>query len=101
MKAVVGETVVAEAASDAVVSVEGNAYFPPDSVVSGALRDNPFPYICGWKGRAQYYDVLADEAVVSGGAWSYPDIQESAVARVGCDFSGYVAFDQREIRIED
>lgn len=34
MKAVVGETVVAEAASEAVVSIEGNIYFPPNSVAA-------------------------------------------------------------------
>jgi hypothetical protein len=50
MKAVVGETVVAEAASEAVISIEGNAYFPPDSVAVCALRNSPTPYICPWKG---------------------------------------------------
>jgi uncharacterized protein (DUF427 family) len=100
MKAVVGETVVAEAASDAVVSMEGNAYFPPDSVVAGVLRNSPTPYTCPWKGRAQYHDVLVGETVLRDGAWSYPDINESAAARVGRDFSGYVAFDVRQVRIE-
>ncbi|WP_249416866.1 DUF427 domain-containing protein [Streptomyces sp. TS71-3] len=52
MKAAVGETAVAEAASEAVVSIEGNVYFPPDSVAAGALRDSPTPYTCpgrGWR----------------------------------------------------
>jgi uncharacterized protein (DUF427 family) len=53
MKAVVGEAVVAEVGSEAVVNVEGNTYFPPDSVAVGALRNSPTPYICPWKGRAQ------------------------------------------------
>lgn len=100
MKAVVGETVVAQAPSEAVVMIEGNAYFPPDSVAAGALRDSPTPYTCPWKGAAQYHDVLADETVVKDGAWSYPDLKESAAARVGRDFSGYVAFDARQVRIE-
>lgn len=100
MKAVVGDTVVAEAASEAVVSVEGNVYFPPDSIVAGALRNNPTAYTCHWKGRAQYHDVLVGDAVLTDGAWSYPDIKESAAARVGRDFGGYVAFDTRQIRIE-
>ena len=101
MKAVVGETVVAEAANEAVVSIEGNAYFPPDSVVAGVLRNSPTAYTCPWKGRAQYHDVVVDGTVLRDGAWSYPDIKESAVARVGRDFSGYVAFDVRQIRIEN
>jgi uncharacterized protein (DUF427 family) len=100
MKAVVGETVVAEAANEAVVSVEGNAYFPQDSVVAGVLRDSPTPYTCPWKGRAQYHDVVVGGTVRRDGAWSYPDIKESAAARVGRDFSNYVAFDVRQVRIE-
>ncbi|MGV9348105.1 DUF427 domain-containing protein [Streptomyces spiralis] len=101
MKAVVGETVVAEAASEAVVSIEGNAYFPPDSVAAGALRNSPTPYTCPWKGRAQYHDVVAGESVLRDAAWSYPNIKESAATRVGRDFSGYVAFDPRQVRIEN
>jgi uncharacterized protein (DUF427 family) len=100
MKALVGETVVAEAASDEVVGVEGNVYFPADSVAAGVLRNSPTPYTCPWKGIAQYHDVLVGETVLKDGAWSYPDIKESAVARVGRDFGGYVAFDSRQVRIE-
>ena len=100
MKAVVGETVLAKAANEAVVSMEGNAYFPPDSVVAGVLRNSPTSYTCPWKGRAQYHDVVVDGTVLGDGAWSYPDIKESAAARVGRDFSGYVAFDVRQARIE-
>ncbi|WP_427168897.1 DUF427 domain-containing protein (plasmid) [Streptomyces sp. C1-1] len=101
MKALVGETVVAEAASEAVVRIEGNTYFPPGSVTADTLRDSPTPYICPWKGKAQYHDVVAGETVLRDGAWSYPNIKESAVTRVGRDFSGYVAFDAREVRIEN
>jgi uncharacterized protein (DUF427 family) len=100
MKALVGETVVAEAAGDEVVGLEGNAYFPPDAVVAGVLRDSPTPYTCPWKGRAQYHDVLVGETVLQDGAWSYPTPSEYAVARVGRDFSEYVAFDSRQVRIE-
>ncbi|MCX4419286.1 DUF427 domain-containing protein [Streptomyces mirabilis] len=101
MKAVVGETVVAEAASEAVVSIEGNIYFPPDSIAAGALRDSPTPYTCPWKGRAQYHDVVVGKMALRDGAWSYPNIKESAATRVGRDFSGYVAFDVRQVRIEN
>ncbi|MCX4617813.1 DUF427 domain-containing protein [Streptomyces mirabilis] len=101
MKAVVGETVVAEAVSEAVVSIEGNIYFRPDSVAAGALRDSPTPYTCPWKGRAQYHDVVVGKMALRDGAWSYPNIKESAATRVGRDFSGYVAFDVRQVRIEN
>ncbi|SNT52422.1 DUF427 domain-containing protein [Actinacidiphila glaucinigra] len=100
MKAVVGETVVAEAASETVISIEGNAYFPPDSVAAGVLRESSTPYTCPWKGRAQYHDVVVGEMALRDAAWSYPDIKESAATRVGHDFSGYVAFDVRQVRIE-
>ncbi|WP_431961958.1 DUF427 domain-containing protein [Actinacidiphila sp. bgisy160] len=101
MKAVVGETVVAEAASEAVISIEGSVYFPPDSVAAGALSDSGTPYTCPWKGKAQYHDVVVGETVLRDGAWSYPAIKESAAARVGRDFSGYVAFDARQVRVEN
>jgi uncharacterized protein (DUF427 family) len=100
MKALVGETVVAEAANDEVVVVEGNAYFPPEAVTSGVLRDSPTPYTCPWKGTAQYHDVLVDGDVLEDGAWSYPHLTGFATAHVGRDFSGYVAFDPRLVWIE-
>jgi uncharacterized protein (DUF427 family) len=101
MKALVADTVVAEAAIDEVVGMEGNAYFPPDSIAAGVLRNSPRPYTCPWKGTAQYHDVLVGETVLKDGAWSYPKITEYAAARVGRDFSGYVAFDPRQVRIEN
>jgi uncharacterized protein (DUF427 family) len=100
MKALVGEAVVAEAPIEDIVHVEGNAYFPPDSVVPGALRDSPTPYTCPWKGAAQYHDVLVGDRVLKDGAWSYPNLSDYATARVARDFSGYVAFDPRQVRIE-
>lgn len=101
MKALFGETVVAEVGSEAAVSIEGNTYFPPDSVAVGVLRNSPTPYVCPWKGTAQYHDVIAGETVFRDGAWSYPNINASAATRVGQDFSGYVAFDARQVRIEN
>ncbi|MEV7449062.1 DUF427 domain-containing protein [Streptomyces nigra] len=101
MKALIGETVLAEAAHDAVVRVEGNTYWPPESVSADVLRDSPTPYTCPWKGRAKYHDVVAAGTVLRDVAWSYPDLKKSAVTRVGRDFSGYVAFDAREVRIEN
>jgi uncharacterized protein (DUF427 family) len=101
MKAVVDGTVVAEAPTADTVQVEGNAYFPPTSLKAGALRDSSTPYTCPWKGKAQYHDVLIDDTVLRDAAWSYPGLLASAVDRVGRDFAGYVAFDTRQVRIED
>lgn len=100
MKAVVGETVVAEAPIEDVVGVEANAYFPPDAVKVGVLRDSPTQYTCPWKGDARYHDVVVGENVLTDAAWSYPHLTQFAKERVGRDFSGYVAFDTRQIRLE-
>jgi uncharacterized protein (DUF427 family) len=101
MKALVEDTVVAEAASDEVVGLEGNAYFPPEAVVAGVLRDSPTPYTCPWKGAAQYHDVVVGETVLEDAAWSYPNLSGYAVSRVGRDFSGFVAFDAVQVRLEN
>lgn len=57
--------------SDDVVIVEGNAYFPLDSVPNGVLRPSDTMSVCPWKGVASYYDVHLDDQVVPDGAWSY------------------------------
>lgn len=100
VRAVVAETVLANAPIEVVVGIEGNAYFPPESVTDGVLRNSPKPYTCPWKGAAQYHDVLVGDTVLEDAAWSYPHITQFAKERVGHDFSGYVAFDGRHVQIE-
>lgn len=101
MRALIGESVVAEAPIESIVGLEGNAYFPPDAVVPGALRKSATPYTCPWKGIAQYHDVVIADSVYRDAAWSYPTITQFAVERVGKDFSGYVAFDSNQVRLEN
>jgi len=88
MKAVIGDTVIAEAAQDDLIKIEGNWYFPPSSIVEGHLVESPTPYTCPWKGECQYFTVdgLQDRA------WSYPTPYPTGIERVGKDFSNYVAF---------
>jgi uncharacterized protein (DUF427 family) len=88
MKAVIGDTVIAEAAEDDLIKIEGNWYFPPSSIVAGHLVESPTPYTCPWKGECQYFTVdgLQDRA------WSYPTPYPTGIERVGKDFSNYVAF---------
>jgi len=69
-------TVVAE--SDDTVVVEGNQYFPLDSVQAGLLAPNDTTTVCPWKGTASYYDVVVDGQVNSGAAWYYPAPKEAA-----------------------
>lgn len=59
------------AASDDIVTVEGNAYFPLDSVDEGVLQPSSTTSVCPWKGVASYYDVHVDGHVVPDGAFTY------------------------------
>jgi uncharacterized protein (DUF427 family) len=99
MKAIIGSTVVAEAADADLIAIEGNYYFPPAAISTGALQDSPTPYTCPWKGVCQYHDVLADGAAHHDAAWSYPDPYPASFERVGADYSGYIAFDKRQVTI--
>jgi uncharacterized protein (DUF427 family) len=99
MKAIIGGTVVAEAASDELISIEGNYYFPPSALRPGAFSTSATPYTCPWKGAAQYHDVTADGATHHDAAWSYPNPYPSSFDRVGKDYSNYVAFDKRQVKI--
>ncbi len=63
--------VIAES-GDTVV-VEGNHYFPPDSVNPMHLAPSDQHTECHWKGTASYYDVVVDGVVNGAAAWYYPD----------------------------
>lgn len=92
MRAILDGTVLAEADEIDLIRIEGNWYFPPASISDGKLIHSQTPYVCPWKGVSQYFSVLAGGTLHSDLAWSYPDPYASAVARVGSDFAGFVAF---------
>lgn len=75
-KAVWNGTVIAE--SDETVVVEGNHYFPPDSVKSQFLRESATTSRCPWKGVAGYFTVEVDGQANSDAAWYYPDPSQAA-----------------------
>jgi uncharacterized protein (DUF427 family) len=60
------------AASDDVVVVEGNAYFPASSVRPGTLTPTRTTSVCPWKGLARYYTVTVDGQQLADAAWTYP-----------------------------
>ena len=95
MRAVLGDVVLAQAPQEELVQIEGNWYFPPESVDFSLLAQSPTPYTCPWKGECQYYSVRGADGLLADRAWAYPHPYESGIARVGKDFSGYVAFDPR------
>ena len=66
------------ASSDDIVTVEGNAYFPADSLDPNCVRPSSHRTVCGWKGEAHYYDVVVDGKVNANAAWFYPEPKEAA-----------------------
>ena len=75
------------AASDDIVTVEGNAYFPIDAVRGDVLRPSDTNTLCPWKGTASYYSVEVDGAVNADAAWYYPEPKDAAR-----EVTGRVAF---------
>lgn len=100
MKALLGDTVLAEAPQDELIKIEGNWYFPPSSVNEGLLEKSPTPYTCSWKGDCQYFSVRDGEQLLQDRAWSYPTPYPASFERVGKDYSDYVAF-WKEVRVVD
>lgn len=76
MKAVWNGQVIAE--SDDTVVVEGNHYFPIESVRREYLRDSATHTTCGWKGVASYYSLAVDGASNPDAAWYYPEPKPAA-----------------------
>lgn len=71
MKAIYNDQVIAE--SDSTVVVEGNHYFPADSVKKEFLINSDTHTTCVWKGVASYYNVVVNGQTASDGAWYYPN----------------------------
>lgn len=92
MKAMLGDTVIAQAPQHELVSIDGNWYFPPESVNDGVLEPSPTPYRCSWKGDCQYYSVRDGDQLRLNLAWAYPTPLPTSFEIVGRDYSGFVAF---------
>ncbi len=78
---------VVVARSDRCEKVEGNWYFPREDVVAAALQPSATTTVCGWKGTANYFDVVADGKVNRDAAWYYAEPKPAAA-----NIRGYVAF---------
>jgi uncharacterized protein (DUF427 family) len=87
-------SVIAE--SDKYEMVEGNVYFPPESLNREYLRESNTHSICPWKGQAYYYDLVLGEEVNRDAAWYYPD-PKSAAEKI----KDHIAFYERKgVQIE-
>lgn len=85
MKAIWNGTVIAESNDTKVV--EGNHYFPADSIKNEFVRDSELNSVCPWKGTASYYHVEVDGKINADAAWYYPKASVAAKK-----IEGYIAF---------
>jgi uncharacterized protein (DUF427 family) len=85
VKAVWNNTTIAE--SDETVVVEGNHYFPLESVDPALLRPSTTTSRCPWKGTASYYSLEANGETNKDAAWFYPTPLPAAK-----EIAGRVAF---------
>jgi uncharacterized protein (DUF427 family) len=75
------------ATSDDIVTMDGNAYFPLEALDPACIQPSDHTSVCGWKGTAHYYDVVAGGEVNANAAWYYPDPKQAAQ-----EIKGRVAF---------
>jgi uncharacterized protein (DUF427 family) len=75
------------AESDATIVVEGNHYFPEDSIRKEFFKPSDSTSVCPWKGTANYYSVEVDGKSNEDAAWYYAEPKEQSQ-----NIKGYVAF---------
>ncbi|HEY9116443.1 MAG TPA: DUF427 domain-containing protein [Roseivirga sp.] len=93
MKAIWNDTVIAE--SNETKVVEGNHYFPADSIKQAYFKPSNTHTTCPWKGVASYYTIEANGSENPDAAWYYPETKHAAKP-----IEGYVAF-WRGVKIEE
>ena len=92
MKVIWKNTIIAEAPKEDLIRIEGNWYFPPDSLKREYFQETTHHTHCPWKGDASYYNVIVDGDTNEFGAWYYPTPKDGSIERVKKDFTDYVAF---------
>jgi uncharacterized protein (DUF427 family) len=76
MKAIWKDTILAE--SEQIVVVEGNHYFPPDSIRKDYFLPSDKHSTCAWKGMASYYHIRVADQTNADAAWYYPEPKKAA-----------------------
>ena len=84
-KAIWNGAVLAE--SDKCEVVEGNQYFPADSINKQYFKDSNTHTTCPWKGTASYYTIEVEGQQNKDAAWYYPEAKDRAK-----NIEGYIAF---------
>jgi uncharacterized protein (DUF427 family) len=92
MRALWNNVVLAE--SQDTIVIEGNHYFPEESLRKEHFRPSATHTVCPWKGTASYYDIVVGDQVNSDAAWYYPTPSEAAK-----QIAGRVAF-WKGVRVE-
>lgn len=77
-KAIWREKVLAE--SDRFELVEGNVYFPPETLNRSYVKPSATTTLCPWKGTAHYFTVVVDGQENADAAWYYPAPKPAAAA---------------------
>ena len=93
MKAIWRDKVIAESVDT--ILLEGNHYFPAESLEKKYITFSNHKTTCPWKGQAHYYSVIVDGDMLIDTAWFYPEPQNEA-----SHIKNYVAF-WKEIKIID
>lgn len=92
MKAIWNGAVLAE--SNNTVVVEGNHYFPADTINKEYFQESDTHTTCPWKGVASYYTITVNGQINKDAAWYYPSTKERAK-----NIEGYIAF-WRGVKVE-
>lgn len=78
MKAIWNNVIIAQ--SDQTLSLEGNVYFPSESLSMQYFAESEKTSDCPWKGKANYFDIIVDGQKNSGAAWVYRNPSDAARA---------------------
>ncbi len=84
-RAIWNDAVLAE--SETTEVVDGNHYFPAESLNEQYFQSSDATTVCGWKGTANYYNVVVDGNTNKDAAWYYADPKPDAA-----NIKGHVAF---------
>jgi uncharacterized protein (DUF427 family) len=85
MKAIWNGVVIAD--SNKTIIIEGNHYFPPESVRSEYFVNSDTHSTCPWKGLASYKSLNVKGSVNKDAVWFYPEPKDAAK-----QIRGYFAF---------
>ncbi|MEM8967557.1 MAG: DUF427 domain-containing protein [Bacteroidota bacterium] len=94
MKAIFNDQVIAE--SNQTEVVEGNHYFPPESIKQEYFKGSNTHTTCPWKGEAAYYSLEVDGETATDVAWYYPSPKDAAK-----QIKDHVAFYTNKVKVSE